>query len=201
MTFIPQEGLPDGPVGMRPEFLSDILPLDEVYPIDSMFAVRQSIRALIAVGVSAALYLTLVPTPSLFSPSSIFLFALAMKLSAVAFLASSLYWEVYRRCFHYHCNRGRLVISRGIVLRHHCSLPLLPLVEIAVKQTSLDALFGLYQVHVVTAVDPSKELGRIEGLNRANAFGLYSVLTEILHIQQSMSPAPGSSEDYDIEIE
>lgn len=200
MVNVPMRRAVESDVEREEAQIPPSLPLDEMYPIEAMYSVRQSVRSLTAVVITATAYLTILPNPWLISPLSLFFFGSAMKLSICIFLITSLYWELYRRCFRYYSNRGRLILSRGILLRHHCSLPLLPLIEISVQQTALDALFGLYQVHVVTAVDPTKELGRIEGLNKTNAAGMYSVLTEILFLQQQSTP-PHPGEDFDIEIE
>lgn len=172
--------------------------LSERYPIEITYSLKRSLPYLFACIVLWCYYLVAYDVVGGVGEETFmqwFLF-LVTRLSIVAFALRLIYCELYRRSFTVTLEGYRLLITRGVAIQTQGSLPLLPVTEIYIRQTPLDALFGLYQVHVLAAIDPTHEFGMIEGLSRDNAIELHRLLSQKLHEQ--VAPAFAADGEHEV---
>lgn len=174
--------------GPRPG--GEVVDLSGHFPMQPAYVMRRSVRWLLFSILAALVYF-------LFSAGHIplpwgtdRLLRLGIRFFPLCFLVSLVRWELHRRTFRYRVEGGRLVVERGVFVPTRSSLPILPISEVAVRRTGLDLLFGLHTVHLITAVDPGKNQGVIEGLSRHSAHGMYTVLSNLLRAQQPLGGRP-----------
>ena len=103
--------------------------------------------------------------------------------------ARMIYGFLHRATYQYRIHRGRLQITRGVVVREEALLPLMPLTELYIKRSWIDLLFGLSNVYIAVILERAQRIGEIRGLRHRDAL---RVRDEILHVieeqQQALAP-------------
>jgi membrane protein YdbS with pleckstrin-like domain len=115
---------------------------------------------------------------------------MVIRLGLVSFIASLVYWEVYRRTYIYKTEGFRFIVCKGVFIRHHSSIPLLPVNEVHVVREGLDYLLGLYKIKIIAPLSSQTSIGIIEGLGRTSAFGIAKLISEQLDRQVFITNIP-----------
>lgn len=98
------------------------------------------------------------------------------------------YFELYRRTLVFRIEGFRFYISRGVIFKRVGSLPIVPFAEIYVQQDIGDKLCFVYHLHLLTALDPTKNFVSFEGLSRKTAYALKEFISDFLSKQVYIPP-------------
>ena len=166
--------------------------LTKKFPTSKMYTLRVSLGWILASIISAFFYFFAVHILAIFEPGSIMAnINLFLVLTiAVCAIAKLIYSEIYRRFLKYRIEDFRLIVSRGIFFKKVGSIPFSLFAEVYVKQNLIDWIIGVYEFHLMLALDPTREFTRIEGLSKNSAFGLKKFITEFVS-RQVYVPEPG----------
>ncbi len=98
------------------------------------------------------------------------------------------YYELYRRTLVFRIEGFRFYISRGVIFKRIGSLPIVPFAEIYIHQDIWDKLCFVYHLHLLTALDPTKNFVSFEGLSRQTAYELKEFISDFLSKQVYIPP-------------
>ena len=104
--------------------------------------------------------------------------ALILALIAVAGAAAPLYQYLYYRSYFYDVDDENVTIRKGVVAKKEITLPFSKVTDVYVDQDVVDAVFGLYDVHISTPTASSGEFAHIDGVNKEGSIALKEMLLE-----------------------
>jgi hypothetical protein len=96
----------------------------------------------------------------------------------------------YRRCYQYRIERGRLLISRGVIQKEEALLPLMPLTELYIRRSWVDLLFGLSNVYIAVILERAQKIGEVRGLRHKDALRVRDEILRVIEVQQQLPPTP-----------
>jgi hypothetical protein len=161
-----------------------------LFPMSWRYAIRVNIFWLLSFFSVAGLFYWLVEVNQIVSSAwalrdaKVLLFAIFGSVV----LLRIIYFELYRRTLVFRIEGFRFFISRGVIFKRVGSLPIVPFAEIYVQQDLGDKLCGVYHLHLLTALDPTKKFVSFEGLARKTAYDLKLFISEFLNRQIYIPP-------------
>jgi len=163
-------------------------PLRRVYPLRKRKIIKKTIGGaigLILFGGFTSLFVMLWLYGSFSREMPPFIVAHRDTLAVLWFVfwAVLLLWNPIRQCFYfrsyfYDITGRNIVIRKGVLARQEISLPFSKITDVYVDQDIIDALLGLYDVHVSTPTHTSSQFAHIDGVNRADSEKLRNLFLE-----------------------
>jgi membrane protein YdbS with pleckstrin-like domain len=100
---------------------------------------------------------------------------------------SSLSVSVLERYF-YDMDASNIVIRKGVFAQKEITLPFSRITDVYVDQDVLDAVFGLYDVHISTPTQQSGAFAHIDGVDKAGSQLLRTMILDGMNEGTGQSP-------------
>lgn len=106
------------------------------------------------------------------------LIAIAARGTLVWSLVAYVYTIYYRKTTRYCLDGFRLILSRGVFKRYTASVFLSGSVQVYVRRTFRDTLFGLYRVRIIAPLSPNDKVTEFRGYTKKTAYALHDWITD-----------------------
>ena len=157
-------------------------PLRETIPLRKIKILKKSLGILmfelIALTILCLIVFDVAAPQQVDMMSNIVLPLLLLLPVALLFCLPPFYECLYWKRYFYDVEGPNLVIRKGVIARREITIPFNRITDVYVDQDILDALFGLYDVHVSTPTEQSGRFAHIDGVGKAGSQRLRQLILE-----------------------